>query len=76
MLMPAARIRFLPRSDEPKESARRVAALRALVTELATRTDKLHKEQDIQFRRIAQMQQDIDEIKRLLKKLTRPEGKD
>ena len=59
-----------------RSTARRVAALRALVTELATRTDKLHKEQDIQFRRIAQMQQDIDEIKRLLKKLTRPEGKD
>ena len=74
MLLPATPNRFLPRTGEQKDATRRVAALQALVTELAARVDQLQKEQDIQFRRIAQVQQDIDEIKRLLKKLTERES--
>jgi hypothetical protein len=68
MLQQLVGVRFLPRSAQNAAETRRVAALRASVAELASRLDKVVKEQDIQLQRIAQLQQDIDDIKRLLKK--------
>jgi hypothetical protein len=50
--------------------ARRDKAIRAELTHLNTELLKIEKEQDIQLRRIAQLQQDLDEVKRLLKKLS------
>jgi hypothetical protein len=38
---------------------------------VAAEVEQLRRDLDIQFTRIAQMQADIDEIKRLLKRLTR-----
>ena len=71
MMFPSAPQRFFPRSAETNAAARRQAALRALVSDLAVQVERLQKEQDTQFRRIAQIQQDVDEIKRLLKKIER-----
>ena len=67
MLSSITPARFLPRSHEATVAARRQAALRALVAELAANLETVQKEQAVQFRRIAQIQQDIDEIKNLLK---------
>ena len=68
MLFPATPARFAPRSAEATAAARRFAALRASITDLSAHVERLQKEQDVQFRRIAQLQQDIDEIKQLLKR--------
>ena len=57
--------RYLPKSPLPK----RDATLRAELTHLSTQILKLEKEQEVHFKRMAQLQQEIDEIKRLLKKL-------
>ena len=55
--------RSLPRSPLPK----RDPALRAELAHLATQVLKLEKEQEVQLKRIAQIQQELEEIKRLLK---------
>jgi hypothetical protein len=57
--------RHLPRSP----LSRRDKALRAELTHLGAAIVKIEREQEIQFRRIAQIQQDLDEVKRLLKKI-------
>ncbi|HZR25800.1 MAG TPA: hypothetical protein VFA59_19535 [Vicinamibacterales bacterium] len=57
--------RHLPKSPLP----RRDHSTRAELTHMSTRLLKLEREQETQFRRIAQIQQELDEIKALLKKL-------
>jgi hypothetical protein len=69
MLSTVTRARYLPRSNETGTQTRRFAELRAAVADLVTHIEKLQKDQDTQFRRIAQLQQDIDELRRLLKKV-------
>jgi hypothetical protein len=71
MLSAVTRPRFSPRSAETNAQARRYAALRAVVTDLTAHVEKLQKDQDTQLRRIAQVQQELDEIKHLVKKLAR-----
>jgi uncharacterized sporulation protein YeaH/YhbH (DUF444 family) len=69
MLFPAVQ-RYLPRSGPSTgPTSRRDRALQAEVTHLTVQLARLEKEQQIQFRRIADIQQEIDEIKRLLKKI-------
>jgi hypothetical protein len=66
MLFPT-RHRFLPRDNQHASSSKREAALRAEVSELRAHMETMEKEQQIQFQRIAEMQRDLDEIKRRLK---------
>ena len=61
--------RYSPRSSEMNAQARRFAALRAEVADLAASVQKVQKDQDTQLHRIAQIQQELDELKRLIKKL-------
>jgi hypothetical protein len=58
--------RHLPRSPLDR---RRDNGLHAEVTRLSTDLLRLEKNQQIQLARIAQIQQELDEIKRVLKKL-------
>jgi hypothetical protein len=60
--------RYFPRSPQDSAALRREAAFRAQVSELREAMDRLEKEQAIQFQRFAQIQQELDEIRRLLKK--------
>jgi hypothetical protein len=54
----------------PKSPLRkRDQAIRAELTHASTRLVKLEREQELQFQRIAQIQQELDEIKRLLRKI-------
>lgn len=64
MLLPATPKRFAPRSTEATSAARRHAELRALVRDLIGRIERIQKDQDIQLHRIAQLQQEIDELRR------------
>ena len=48
---------------------RREISVRAELTHLATVVVKLEREQETQLRRIAQIQQELDEIKHLIKKI-------
>lgn len=57
--------RHLPKSP----LAKRDNAVRAELTALSTSVVKLEREQEVQLRRIAQIQHELDDIKRLLKKL-------
>jgi len=66
VLLPA-RHRFHPRGEQDRERYRREAALRAQVTDLTSRLQVLEKEQQIQFKRIAELQQQVDQAMRLLK---------
>jgi len=67
--VPGAR-RYLPRSGPAMgPTSRREAALQAEVTHLSARLLKIEEEQRVQFKRIAQIQQELDEIKGLLKKI-------
>ena len=59
MLFPGVH-RHLPKSPLRK----RDDAVRAELTHIATRLLKLEREQEVQFKRIAQIQADIDELKR------------
>ena len=69
--VPGAR-RHLPRSGPGAGPAsRREIALQAEVTHLATRLVDIEREQHLQFKRIAQIQQELDEIKALLKKIAK-----
>jgi peptidoglycan hydrolase CwlO-like protein len=70
MLASVGPARFIPRSSEQSAERRRFAALRATVDDIQGAIESMRKEQDIQFKRIAQLQQDIDELKRLLRKQT------
>jgi hypothetical protein len=67
MLSALDKVRFVPRSSEDISDRRRLAALRATVDDIQGAIESMRKEQDIQFKRIAQLQQDIDELKRLLR---------
>jgi hypothetical protein len=56
--------------DFPKTPLRRRdISLRAELTHLATVVVKLEREQETQLRRIAQIQQELDEIKHLIRKI-------
>ena len=57
--------RHLPKSPLP----RRDKAIRAELTHFASRLLEIERDQQIEFRRIAQMQQELDDIKRILKTL-------
>jgi uncharacterized sporulation protein YeaH/YhbH (DUF444 family) len=61
--------RYFPRSPQESAALRREAAFRAQVSELREAMERLEKEQAIQFQRFAQVQQELDEIRRLLKKV-------
>lgn len=62
--------RHLPRSGPSAgPSSRREVALQAEVTHLAARLVEMEREQHLQFKRIAQIQQELDEIKGLIKNL-------
>jgi hypothetical protein len=71
MLLTTTPHRFYPRSADEKEKARRDMALRAQVTELTARVEKIVREQDTQFRRIVEIQQQLDELKRLIQDVTK-----
>ena len=60
--------RYLPRAAQEHAEARRTAALRAQVAELTRTVVKLEREQHIQFQRIAQIQQTLDELAAIIKK--------
>jgi len=64
MLFPGVQ-RHLPKSPLRK----RDSAVRAELTHLSTRLLKLEREQEIQFKRIAQIQHELDEIRRVLEKI-------
>jgi predicted nucleic acid-binding Zn-ribbon protein len=49
--------------------SRRDQSLRAELTHLSTVVVKLEREQETQLRRIAEIQQELDEIKRLIRKI-------
>jgi hypothetical protein len=66
MLFPA-RHRYHPRTQQDTERARRDAAFRAELADLITRVSALEREQQLQFKRIAEIQYQLDEIVRLLK---------
>lgn len=61
--------RYFPRSPQDAAALRREAAFRAQVSELREAMERLEQEQAIQFQRFAQIQQELDEIRRLLKKM-------
>ena len=70
MLFPAAQ-RYLPRSGPGTgPTSKRDAALRAEVTHLTAQLARLEKEQQVQFKRISDIQQELDAIKQLLKQIT------
>ncbi len=72
MLLSTTRHRFHPRTEQDRERERRDAALRAQLADVAARLVSLEREQQTQFTRIAQLQHQIDELTRLLKRaLTR-----
>jgi uncharacterized sporulation protein YeaH/YhbH (DUF444 family) len=60
--------RYFPRTAQDAAIARREAAFRAQLSELRDAVDRVEKEQAIQLKRFAQIQQELDEIRRLLKK--------
>jgi len=69
MLFPAVH-RYLPRSEPSTgPTSKRESALRAEVSHLSVEITKLTKEQQVQFKRIAEIQQELEQIKRVLKKL-------
>jgi len=62
------RHRYHPRAQQDRERDRRDAAFRAQVADLAVRLQALEKEQQIQFKRIAEIQHQLDALMRLVKK--------
>ena len=64
MLFPGAQ-RHLPKSPLRKGDS----AIRAEMTHISTRLLKLEREQEVQFKRIAQIQHELDEMRRLLEKI-------
>jgi hypothetical protein len=70
MLFPEVH-RYLPRSGPSNgPTSKRENALRAEVNHLSIEITRLTKEQQVQLMRIAEIQQELDQIKRLLKKLS------
>jgi len=67
-VLTSTRHRFHPRTEQNRERERREAALRAQVSDLTSRIQVLEKEQQIQFKRIAELQQQLDHTMRLLKR--------
>ena len=68
MLFPGVH-RHLPKSPLRK----RDHTVRSELTHISTRLLTLEREQEVQFKRIAQIQHELDEIKRILEQLA---GKD
>ena len=68
MLFPA-RHRYHPRSQQDNDRKRRDAALRAQVADLAEHVMALEQEQQVQLKRIAEIQQQLDTVTKLLKQL-------
>jgi hypothetical protein len=62
--------RFHPRSGD--KAAHLQQTLRAEIVQLNTRVLALEREQHVQFERMAQMQQQLDELTRLVKALAEP----
>jgi hypothetical protein len=69
MLFPA-RHRFHPRSQQDSERDRREAALRAQIEDVADRLIRVETEQRVQLKRIAEIQQQLDAVTKLLKQRT------
>ena len=67
MLFPT-RHRFHPRSEQDRDRERRETAMRAQMADVMDRLGSLEREQQTQFKRIAQLQHQLDELTRLLKK--------
>ena len=64
--------RYLPRSRPGTgPTSSRETTLRAELTHIQAEMEKLAKEQQVQFQRIAEIQMDLDEIKRLLKTIAK-----
>jgi chromosome segregation ATPase len=62
--------RYLPRhAPGTGPTSKQYAAVRAELTLLSAEVARLVKELQVQFKRIAELQQDVDQIKRVLKKL-------
>jgi peptidoglycan hydrolase CwlO-like protein len=62
--------RYLPRSGPGTgQTTKREAALRAEVSHLNAEVSRLTKEQRVQFARIVEIQQELEQIKHMLKKL-------
>ena len=71
MLLTTTHHRFHPRSADEKDKARREIALRAQVTDLMAQVGNIEREQQTQFTRIAEIQQQLDELKRLIQDITK-----
>ena len=67
--------RYLPRTPQDSADRRRAAELKATIAELNSHVDRLEREQQIQLQRIAQLQQEVDDMKRQLKSLQRGQGR-
>jgi hypothetical protein len=65
-----ATARYWPRSGD-KASPRPGPSVRAELVQLNTRLLAMEREQRIQFERIAQLQHQLDELTRLVKKIVR-----
>jgi uncharacterized sporulation protein YeaH/YhbH (DUF444 family) len=61
--------RFHPRSQQDRERDRREAASRAQIEDLADRLMRVETEQRVQLKRIADIQQQLDAITKLLKQI-------
>jgi len=69
MLHPAQH-RYLPRHiPGTGPTSKEYASLRAELTLLSNEVTQLLREQQVQFKRISELQQDVDQIKRMLKTL-------
>jgi hypothetical protein len=71
MLLTTTHHRFHPRSADENDKARREIALRAQVTDLMAHVGNIEREQQTQFKRIVEIQQQLDEIKRLIQDVTK-----
>jgi hypothetical protein len=71
MLLTTTPHRFHPRSADEKDKARRDIALRAQVADLTAHMGHIEREQQTQFTRIAEIQHQLDELKRLVQDLTK-----
>jgi hypothetical protein len=71
MLLTTTPHRFHPRSADDKDKARRDIALRAQVANLTAQMESIEREQQTQFKRIAEIQHQLDEIKRLIQDVTK-----
>lgn len=64
-------LRYLPRARPGTgPTSKREVALQAEMRHIATRLVELEREQAVQFTRIAHIQQQLDEIRKLLEKIT------